>query len=208
MQYLLPKVVTSLIWFNENRILIFYFSSFLLFWLANPSVIFISCVHFSAHPECTWNVNAGTLLIHLSKTCEPPHPPLFFVLPICLPWGEPRATLIQTLTKRRFLWGRKEAEDSMAKNNEVERTECGRSLTWCWHLAHPVDERRATGDPGRTGRPGVGLSVGNDPQLCLDCEGKMPLTQSAQIWPRGLQKRKINEHVNELSSSYQLLNNI
>lgn len=122
--------------------------------------------------------------------------------------GEPRAALIQTLTKRRFLWGRKEAEDSMAKNNEVERTECGRSLTCCWHLAHPVDERRATGDPGWTGRPGVGLSVGNDPQLCLDCEGKMPLTQSAQIWPRGLQKRKINEHVNELSSSYQLLNNI
>lgn len=114
----------------------------------------------------------------------------------------------QTLTKTRFLRGRKEAEDSMATKSEAERMEIGRSLTWCWHRARPVDERRATGDPGWTGWPGVGLNVGNDPQLCLDCEGKMPLTQSAQIWPRGLDKRKINEYFYELSGRYQLLNNV
>lgn len=110
--------------------------------------------------------------------------------------------------KEKVSMRKKRSRQFKAKKSKVERTEFGRSLTWCWHLAHPVDERRATGDPGWRGRPGVGLNVGSDPQLCLDCEGKMPLTQSAQIWPRELHKRKINEYFYELSSRYQLLNNV
>lgn len=65
-------------------------------------------------------------------------------------------------------------------------------LTWRWRLAHPVNERRAIGAPGWKVWPGVRLKVGNDPQLCLDCADRRPLTRSAQIWPRRLEMRKIN----------------
>ena len=64
------------------------------------------------------------------------------------------------------------------------------TLTWCWRHAHPANERRAIGDPGWKGWPGAALNVGNDPQLYANCAGRKPLTQSAQIWPTRLGRRK------------------
>ena len=66
------------------------------------------------------------------------------------------------------------------------------TLTWCWRHAHPANERRAIGDPGWKGWPGAALNVGSDPQLYASCAGRKPLTQSAQIWPKRLGRRKTN----------------
>lgn len=59
-----------------------------------------------------------------------------------------------------------------------------RCLTWHWHHARPVDERRATAGLGWKGWLGAGLNAGSDPQLCSGCADRKPPTQSAQIWPR------------------------
>lgn len=161
-------------------------------------MIHTPCVHCSAQSLNLGSTSHSSVLIDLWTFTGFPLLPSLLPIPEAIMEGAQTHFYPEILTK----W-RKAGETSVAKNSKVERMDFGRSLTWCWHLVHPANERRATGDPGWTGWPAVGMNVGNDPQLCLDCAGKMLLTQSARTWPRGLERgRLMNTFLNSLTREF------